>query len=503
MKKMRRASRRKFLKSATLGTAGTCMSTEVQARPVRARVNDERPNILFINVDQLGAAHTISKLGCPHVTTPHIDRIFENGMSFERAYAADPLCCPARVSWWTGRYSSEHGGVVNNAPCHPGMPHIGLLLANNGYKVFHTGKLHAPGINLREGFHVLHGGTWWGEISDSDVTRSTRAFLQNYKETNPFFFTLGYLNPHDVCLTWDLGLGEEIPHLIAQGILDPKELPPLPTQYEPIKEEPAYLRIARKHQGANTLTELQWRYYLWSYYRQIEMVDREIGLVLDQLEHSPHRNNTLVIFASDHGEGMACHKLVGKTMLYDEGVRVPFVIATLGDTLNIKKNTHNSENLVSGVDLLPTICDYAGTELPENARGLSLKAVVEGEKPESWRVYAYAESSFYARMVCTQGYKYIMEYLPNEKEDFVPPRADTHRMGVEQLFDLDADPAETTNLAYKRAYQDVVEKHRKFLIKQESVLTREKIAHQFGMDEVARIADGIRKADYPITYPLT
>jgi len=498
-------SRRQFLKAGALGVAGVCSAVSLNATSPDATGETMRPNIIFINVDQMSGENTISAFGCPHVRTPNIDRIIANGVSFRRSYAADPICCPARTSWWTGRYPSEHGVFVNNIPCHRELPDLGPLLSENGYEAFHIGKWHVPGIDVRKSFHVSHRSSWWGEITDPDTTRAAKAFLRNYTGQKPFFLALGYLNPHDICLTWNQHQGSEIPHLVELGALDAEDLPPLPAQHDYDEREPAVLRMMKRSGGLarklNGFTELQWRHYLWNYYRHIEMVDHQIGLVLDEVEGAPFKEQTLIILASDHGEGMACHGLVGKSALYDETVRVPLVVATLGDKLAVRKGMQDSSHLISGVDFLPTVCDYAGIEPFRNA-GMSIRPMVEGHTPEAWREWVYAESTFYMRMICSRRYKYVTEYVPEDNARFMPAAHQSHRLGVEQLFDLENDPGETQSLAYDSDYQDIVARHREHLFNNEAQLERKPITHRSSAEQLTRITDRIRKGDYPQGYEV-
>src|SRR5690606_26519375 len=125
-------------------------------------------------------------------------------------------------------------------------------------------------------------------------------------------------------------------------------------------------------------TEDQWRYYLWSYYRQVEMVDAEIGRVLTALEESGLADNTLVVLTSDHGEGMGEQQMVRKDFLYESAVRVPLVARL---PRRIPAGRRLSRTLTSGLDLMPTFCEYAGVEAPPGlAHARSLRRCWEGDQ---------------------------------------------------------------------------------------------------------------------------
>ena len=222
--------------------------------------------------------------------------------------------------------------------------------------------------------------------------------------------------------------------------------------------------------------ELQWRYFRWNYYRFIEKVDAEIGRVLTLLRQTPFYDNTLILFSADHGEACGSHQMFQKFALYEESVRVPFIISCLGEGVSVAKDQFDDTHFVSGVDLFPTICDYAGIDTPEECQGMSLRPLAEG-KDVSWREYAYIESNYWGRAIVTDQYKYVTEYKPKATEDFVPPGPDVEQLGLAQLFDKHVDPWETVNLAEDPEYQEVVERCRRKLLAQESQLNRQQIVH--------------------------
>jgi arylsulfatase A-like enzyme len=455
-----------------------------------------RPNIVFINVDQMSLNDTISGLGCEYVNTPNIDRLISRGACFTESFCADPICCPARASWWTGRYSSEHGVVVNNVvPMHSNVPLLSDHLRSHGYATLFTGKWHVSGVAVRKVFSVTHEGSHWGEITDSDVSRSARAILRAYSGSEPFFLNVGYLNPHDTCLVYSQERNGEVPRLISSGVVPEESLPPLPAQHAYDNDDLAIVRHIKRSGETPEWSELQWRYYLWKYYRLVEMVDAEIGLLLDEIESSIYRDNTVVIFSSDHGESMARHGTVGKNTLWDEVVKVPLIFSSFGDADYVGKAVVDSTHMVSGVDLFPTVCDFAGVPAPAGVQGRSLRSLVEGASNEPVREYVYAENSVFNKMIRTERHKYIMEYVPNGEDDLSVPNHTTHRIGKEQLYDLVADPGETKNIASNPENRDLIREHRDLLQRQEDTLEKRPFAFAQGRaDEVAAtISAGYRE----------
>jgi len=503
-------NRRTFIETATTAlVASLCYPSNA-----RGQVRDGAPNILFIHVDQMSLLDSIGAYGAEYVSTSGVDRIVRNGTSFMQSYSTDPVCCPARISWWSGTYPSENGVVINNTPCHRDTPDLSPLLQQAGYNTYYVGKWHVPGKDVRRLFHVLHGGSWWGELTDQEVTRSTRAFLRNYDDTKPFFLSVGYLNPHDICITpgkeaarAKMVDGKKTPRYQQLGILRDDEIPPLTPAHEYDRREPSIL-IAM-HRGridqprsANWSNDL-WRLHRFNYHRLVEMVDQEIELLLNELDQSPWRDNTLIVFTSDHGEGMGRHWGVGKSTFYDEVVKVPLIVATLGDVLQVRKNVRNTEHLVSGIDFGRTVCDYAGAEGSKLPHGRSLRPLVEGRKVSDWRDYVYAESSAYMHMICDGHLKYVRGYEEDGEVSGLPPSAKTHPVGVEQLFDLRKDPDEQRNLAYDPAHQALLGKLRKAMDEKEEMRSPRRLATDSkGLAFMKTKTELIRKRGFPRTHPV-
>ncbi|HTM50566.1 MAG TPA: sulfatase-like hydrolase/transferase [Bryobacteraceae bacterium] len=412
-------NRRQFLQTAGAGALG-------------AAVKQTRPNILFINVDQLNAT-AISGVGCKHVATPNIDRLMKQGVSFHNSYCANPVCCPSRSGWFSGRPSSETG-APGSILMRPEIPDLGQWLGARGYESFYAGKWHIKGHDVAESFHYLTPGTGMGENGDGSVSRAAEGFLRSRNASKPFFLTLGFLQPHDICY-WIMRHYRDIGELPCPEIAG--ELPPLPPNYHFDRREPRQILAGARaggaaHKFAEHWSELHWRYYLWSYYRHAEMVDAEVGRVLDALEDSSFAKNTVVIFASDHGEGMANHRMVIKGYLYDSAARVPLVISWPGE---LPERVRDEKHLASGFDLAPTICDFAGVETMPKSRGFSLKPLLEGRGAPQ-RDFIAAEAAGHGLMIRTAEYKHIS--YPNDS--------------VCQLFDMKNDPWETRNVAGESKY---------------------------------------------------
>ena len=413
--------------------------------PVAAAQSDSRPNILLLMTDQ-HAATALSCVGNPDLKTPALDRLAADGVRFDRAYVTQPLCLPFRSSLQTGRYPHEIGTISNGRPIQGDFPLLGNLVNEAGYETAYIGKWHV-GTSLENAGYLESNQP----KRDRDKSLLAKEFLTRDRD-RPFFLTVSFLNPHNVC---QLARGQELPDgPIGRPPDVLSELPSLPDNFDvPDNEPPAIRQVqasSTSHYPTKDWDELKWRQYLWGYYRLVEKVDAEIATVIDALERSGQRDNTVIIFVSDHGEGVAMHHWNQKQILYEQAVRVPFLISWRGKT-----KPRVTETLVSvSLDIPTTILSFAGAEIPESMRGTSLKEFSLGGSVTKERDFVVAETMFargnrslglVGRMIRTTKYKYCVY-------DVGPMR--------EQLFDMDADPGETNNLAVDAGFREELNRHR-------------------------------------------
>jgi len=177
------------------------------------------------------------------------------------------------------------------------------------------------------------------------------------------------------------------------------------------------------------------------------MVDAKIGVLLKALREAGLEKKTVVVFTSDHGDMDASHKMEHKTVLYEEAVRIPFIMSCKGI---IPEGKVDNRHLISnGLDLLPTLCDYAGIKIPKGLPGSSVRPLAEGKKVSRWRDHVVVESQN-GRMVRTDRFKYCIY------------DSGKHR---EQLIELKNDPGEMKNLADDKGSRRMLNKHRLLLKK--------------------------------------
>jgi len=436
-------TRRRFLQAGALG-AGALMGRMAFGAGSRGAVGSRalhaagKPNFLIIISDQLGL-DAIAAHGCTDARTPNIDRLIRRGVTFMESHSTDPVCSPARSSIFTSRMPTETGVITNDRPIHPSVPNMGQWFGQAGYETVYTGKWHLPyGYPWEiEGFTLLPAGGGQGDLVDAVVSRSCEAYLKTRTGTDPFLLVASLMQPHDICY-WAIKNRTLVPEALTFPQLAGK-LPALPPNHKSRPRAPRELA----NKVYRNFSDLQWRYYLYVYYRQVEMVDADIGRILDALEDSGQADNTIVILTADHGDGRGRHSHVQKWYPYEEAVKVPLIVSCPG---RMAENLRHHEHLVCGLDVMSTLCDYAGIDPPPNALGRSLRPLVE-ERPVEWREFVVVDTHVIGRTVRTANYKYV-------RYEGDP---------VEQLFDMKADPWETKNLYDDARYADIVEDHRKLL----------------------------------------
>ena len=431
-----------------------------------------KPNILFIMTDQQSAS-MLSCAGNQWLRTPSLDRLAASGIRFERAYAGNPVCVPSRFSLQTGLLPSAigmgHNGDSGRAAVTDAMvdQSLGQLLRKAGYETVYGGKVHLPRkMNRIEnlGYRNLTRDRRLG------LAQACAEFIKS-DHTKPFFLFASFINPHDICYMAinDFNRSKGEPPMsntdskICEAVLDrvrmrsdldafvKKHCPALPANHavpelepECITEKFVNARTFRAH-IRNNWTAGQWRLHRWAYCRLTEMVDEKIGILLDALREADLEENTLVVFTSDHGDMDSAHKMEHKSVLYEEAVRIPFIMSHRG---TIPAGKVDRTHLISnGLDLLPTLCDYAGIDVPEGRHGLSVRPLAEGKTVNNWRQFVAVESQN-GRMVRTDRFKYCIY--------------DSGRH-AEQLTDLVNDPGEMKNLAETEQYKDVLKSHRRLL----------------------------------------
>ncbi len=426
----------------------------------------KKPNILFIFTDQQNA-YDMSCAGNPYVQTPHIDSLASIGTRFEYSYCSSPVCTPSRGSIVSGVTPHKHQAEWNNMmPEWDNIPNMGTHFREHGYETVWGGKWHLPASYPLDGhkkFDCSVPGfdplpflpadlktSGKGALSDEWLAGAAVDYLSTVSQEKPFLLAVSFHNPHDICY-----FPKHIDNFPLPSNLN--AAPPLPDNFEINDTDIEFLADCRERENygaqlsvAQDMSDDEWRRYMYNYYRMTEAVDTQIGRVLDALEKNGLDENTLIIFTSDHGDGNAAHKWAAKLSLYEESARVPLIVAMPGTT----KMAYDAKSLTSGMDIFPTMCEYASIPVPNAVQGESLKPVLE-KNSHFKRDFVVTELAVdnkkpdrKGRMIRTEHFKYILfSYGQNN----------------EQFFDLKNDPGEKKNRINDAGLQTVIDQHRQKL----------------------------------------
>lgn len=414
--------------------------------PITAQQN---PNIILIMTDQQ-TADAMSNRGNPYVKTPAMDALAKEGVSFTRAYCAYPLSGPSRASLITGKMPVEIKVLENDDPLpEKEIPQtLGFRMTEGGYDCLYAGKWHIPNVDIPEqgfGFKKVCG------MDDRIMAEKIDKAL-SVKREKPFFLVASYLNPHEIC---EYARSQTL-HYGEITIPDKAILPPLPPNHNTIAQLPELLMLHKemspKLYPTRLYTPKDWQEYLYTYYRLVERVDKAVGDLISVLKKHGVYDNSVIIFTSDHGDGVAAHRWNQKRALFEETINVPLIVKPVKSNQPVKKN--QSAALVNiGTDIYTTVCDYGNVTVPQELNGKSLKNVVEGKTTvlhPSISVETHLDGiDGRAWAVITDDYKYVFYRFFKYKE---------------QLFDLRADKGETRNLVNNANYKSVRLEMRKKLL---------------------------------------
>ena len=428
------------------------------------------PNILWICTDQQ-RYDTIGALNNRQLRTPNIDRLVANGVSFERAYCQSPICTPSRASFLTGMYpSSVHGCGNGNAAWAEAAPLVTALLADAGYDCALAGKLHLAGARGRieprpqhDGYRVFHWShgphDYWREGHDYADWLRERGYdlaemLKRPQETPPELHqtswcadrAIDFIEADHDGKPWLMSVNIFDPHAPfdpPQPYLDRFDIAAMPGPKFRESDLAAQAKLSELdfQTEARRPEDFDARRIQAAYYAMIELIDDNVGRMLDALEGSGQLDNTVVIFTSDHGEMLGDHGLLLKGCRFYEGlVRVPLIISWPRELLADRLR----RALVELIDIAPTLLDLAGVSIPERMQGRSLKTLLtDAGAIDQHRALARCE--YYSALNPDSHERYQGSYATMIREDSYKLIV-YHGLGIGELFDLHDDPDEFNNL---------------------------------------------------------
>lgn len=438
----------------------------------------DRPNILWYCTDQQ-RFDTIGALGNPYVSTPTIDSLVTEGVAFTHAYCQSPICTPSRSSFMTGMYPSRLHNTRNGNESFPAtQPVITKLIADSGYHCGMIGKFHLQSSGYRTEPRIDDGFDYWQfshaprddwseghhyaewvqqQGGDLDAMRESAErvcpemhqttwasecaieFIQDrMNDSSPWLLNLNVYDPHPPF----------IPPKAYADRFDPADMPGphfLPSDLE----QQAKLGELDFQDEIRTPQEHDAHRVQALYYAMIAQIDDQLARILQTLEATGQRENTIILFTSDHGEALGDHGLMYKGCRFYEGlVRVPLIFSWPG---HFQQNLR-SEALVELLDMSSTLLEATGVNSPDQIQGQSLMPILRGEAPPNeLRPFVRSEyfdaldphftggSGTFGTMFRTRQHKLCMY----------------HDKQIGELYDLTSDPWEFENLWDSDEHQNI------------------------------------------------
>jgi uncharacterized sulfatase len=425
-----------------------------------------RPNFVLIMTDTQGA-NVVGTYGHPELDTPNIDSLAKTGLKFTRAYTTCPLCTPARAGLFTGIYPHTAGAWTNNLPLGDNVKTMGQRFQDGGYRTAYVGKWHLDG-------HDYFGTGICPDGWEDAYWYDGRRYLSELDEEEILLWRKGLSTPRDLGahdirpeFTWAHRVSDRAidflerrsgePFLLVVSYDEPHHpftcppeyaakfedyaYPVGPAAYDTLEDKPAHHREWADADGVR-LEDGCARHPL--YFGCNSFVDHEIGRVIDAAHtHAPE--NTYVIFTSDHGDMLGAHQLRGKgPAMYEEITHMPLIVE---QPVGVDAGTTNS-TLVSHVDLLPTMLELAGLDVPPIMEGESIVPLLRGEEDAG-------------RSVVIEFHRYEIEH--DSWGGFQPVRCVVsgryklvvNLLHTDELYDLKEDAAEVNNLIDHPGYAEV------------------------------------------------
>ena len=424
------------------------------------RAEERKPNILLLMSDDLNSA--LSGFGHPQCKTPRLDALAKRGVRFENMHCQYPVCGSSRASLMTGLYPYTNGMLGNKGNLRKNLPNVvtlSQLFRNNGYhagrvsKIYHMGipfeiiagtadhddapswdetvnikapEQNAPGERTEwspkdkssQTFTGVEASTGDLEHADGMAADAAIEFLKQNKD-KPFFLGCGFVRPH-------------VPLVAPSKYFDRYDRDTMVAPEVPkgdLEDVPKIIRNYKSIDRYGVTPELH-KGLLEAYYASISYMDEQVGRVLKALDELGLRENTIVIFSSDHGYLLGHHHKFQKQHLFEESTRVPFILSVPWMT---KSHGHASNKITELVDLYPTLAELAGLTPPANLQGQSLLPLLKNPTTKEWsKDLAFSISRSGGESIRTSKWRF------------------THwGFGAkgEELYDLKNDPNEFTNLA--------------------------------------------------------
>jgi arylsulfatase len=441
------------------------------------------PNVLLICTDHWPAA----LLGCaghPTIQTPTLDELAHSGVRFSNAYAECPVCIPARRTLMTGTPPRTHGDrVFHETLPMPNLPTLAQTLRDAGYQAYAVGKLHVYPQRNRIGFDDVildeEGRQQYGVIDDYELFLGDQGYAGRH-------FDHGMSNNEYSARPWHLAeelhptnwASQQLVRLIKRR--DPTRpafwylsyrhphppLTPLATYLDLYRQLPmdeprhgAWLgeratmpyRLQANLATGDKISPIQAMLARQAFYALCTHIDHQLRVVIGALREEGLLNNTILCFTSDHGDMLGDHGLWAKRLFYEGSANIPLILLGVAGDQRVG-HQRVDDRLVGWQDIMPTLLDLAGVPIPDTVEGIS----AVGERRREWFYGEIDEGPLATRMIHDGRYKLVYYAAGN----------------CRQLFDLQTDPHELTDLASSPTHGEILER-----------MTGRLIEHFYGGDE--------------------
>ena len=441
----------------------------------------KQPNILYIMADD-HASHAISAYGSRINKTPNIDRLARGGVRMDNVFGTNSICTPSRAAILTGQYSHKNGVYTLADQLDPKRNHAAKELQSAGYQTAMIGKWHL--VTEPAGFdywNILPGqGVYYDPVF---IDRSGKKKHEGYCTDLIADFSLDWLKKRDRSKPFFLMCHHKAPHRPWDPapkyakLFDGQTIPEPDNLYDHYEGKPKSVAGVKMRVGEDSverdvkrpipadlkgdaLRKWAYQYYIKDYLRCIRSVDDNVGRMLDYLDQDGSANETIVIYTSDQGFFLGDHGWYDKRLMYEESLRMPFLVRYPGA---IRPGSVNGD-IALNIDFAPTFLDYAGSKAPAEMQGRSFRANIEGRTPRNWRQSMYYRYWMHNSNdhhvpghygVRTKDWKLIYYYgKPLGMKGAQEPATEPDW----ELFDMKKDPREMKNLYRDPAHAGTVKK---------------------------------------------
>ncbi len=483
----RNPSRRTFLRTQAAAAAALTLGrrSRGQASPKR------KPNLLFLWTDEQ-RPDTMAAYGNRVIQAPNLNRLAAESIVFRNAYVSQPVCTPARSTVMTGLWPHTNGCTQNNIALPFDVPTFPELVADSDYATGYFGKWH-----LGDEVFAQHGFREWRSMEDGyrrfyregrDMDKKSDYwhflceqgyeppdgrgdFSRNFAASRPFEHTKPRFLELEACEFLRRHRDEPFmlyvnflePHMPFTGPFDDLHLDDVyvPENFDdPLDEtEPEAYRRRRAYYFENgwgdlpLKTEDHWKRLISNYWGLVHSVDRAVGGILQTLEDLGLMEDTIIVFTSDHGDMMGSHRLLTKTFSYEESERVPWLMRIPG------VRGQAISDPVSHIDLVPTLLDLMGAENGAELPGKSLRPLFEEGRNPGPVIVEWNPAGTIDRSGRNPGGTIRLPDLPegNSFRTIVTPdrwKLTLHTLERSQLYNLNDDPGETTNLFFRPEHRE-------------------------------------------------